>query len=82
MMRSSRLCLKIREVTITSFNSYREYARSIVRIAVKSCSKALFAGIWRHGKSPCFRRCSVFALVDVDLASANFAVVDVKEILE
>jgi hypothetical protein len=57
-------------------------ARSIAEMAVESCSKALFAGAWRHGKSPCFSRCGVFALVDVDSASVDFAVADVKEILE
>jgi hypothetical protein len=82
MMRSSRPYLKIKEVTTTSFNTCREYARSIVRIAVKSCSKALLAGTLRHGKSPCFSRCSVFALVDVDYPSADSAVADVKKILE
>jgi hypothetical protein len=51
-------------------------------MAVESCSKALFAGTLRHGKSPCFSRCGVFALVDVDSASADFVAVDVKEILE
>ena len=65
-----------------SFESRREYTRGIVELAVKSCSKALFAGIWRHGKSPCFSRCIVFALVDVDYASVDFVVVDVEEILE
>lgn len=82
MMRNSQLSRRVREATNTSSNSYREYARSIVGIAVKGCSKALFAGIWRHGKSPCFMRCVVFALVDVDYPSVDFAVVDVEEILE
>ena len=81
-MRSSRLYLKAREATITSFDSYPEYAFSTVGLAVKSCSKTLFAVMLRHGKSPCFLRCGVFALVDVDSASVDFAVVDVKEILE
>ena len=56
--------------------------RSIVVLAVKSCSKALFAGIWGHGKSPWFSRCVLFEVVDVDWASLDFAVVDVKKILE
>jgi hypothetical protein len=34
-------------------------------LAVKSCSKALFAYVWGHGKTPCFLRRVVFALVDV-----------------
>ena len=58
------------------------YTRSILGLAVKSCSKALFALSLRHGKSPCFSRCGVFALVDVDSASLDFVVVNVKEILE
>jgi len=56
--------------------------RSIVVLAVKSCSKALFAGVWGHGKSPCSLRRAVFALVDVDWASVDFAVVYVKKLLE
>jgi hypothetical protein len=35
-----------------------------------------------HGKSPCFLRCSVFALVHVDSAGSDFTAVDVKELLE
>ena len=58
------------------------YTRSILGLAGKSCSKGIFAGIWRHGKSPCFLRCGVFALVDVDYAGLDFEVVDGKEILE
>ena len=56
--------------------------RSVVVWAVKSCSKALSADVCGHGKTPCFLRRVVFALVDVDWASVDFAVVDVKEILE
>ena len=65
-----------------SFDSTHKHARSIVELAVKSCSKALFALSLRHGKSPCFSRCSVFALVDVDSAGSDFTAVDVEEILE
>ena len=56
--------------------------RSIAEMAVKSCSKAVIPLGIRHGKSPCFSRCRVFALVDVDYPSVDFAVVDVEEILE
>jgi hypothetical protein len=65
-----------------SFNSSHECARSIREMVVKSCSKSSFAGCWRHGKSPCFLRCGVFALVDVDSASVDFTVADVREIME
>ena len=54
----------------------------MVVLAVKSCSKALFAHVWGHGKTPCFLRRVVFALVDVDWVSVDFAVVDVKKLLE
>lgn len=65
-----------------SRESYHGYARSIVGTAVKSCSKAFFAVVWRHGKSPCFSRCSFFAVVDVDLAGVNFQLVNVDDFLE
>ena len=48
----------------------------------KTCSEAVFGIGWVHGKSPCFSRCGVFALVDVDYPSVDFAVVYVEEILE
>jgi hypothetical protein len=51
-------------------------------MAVRSCSKAIFAVLFGHGKSPCFPRCSFSAVVDVDSVSVDFAVIDVKEILE
>ena len=57
-------------------------ARSIALMAVETCSKAILAHSLRHGKSPCFSRCSVFALVDVDSAGSDFTAVDVEEILE
>jgi hypothetical protein len=65
-----------------SIEIYGEYARGIVGMAVKSCSKALFAVVRRHGKSPCFSRCSFSAVVYVDLASANFQLVNVNDFLE
>ncbi|MCJ7763049.1 hypothetical protein MUP38_06310 [Candidatus Bathyarchaeota archaeon] len=65
-----------------SFDNYRDYARSIVEMAVKSCSKAFFAIAWMHGKSPCFPGCGFSVVVDVDSVSVDFAVVDVEEILE
>ena len=82
MMRSSRRYLRIREVTITSSDNQPACPRSITKLAVKSCSKAVIPLGIRHGKSPCFSRCRVFALVDVDYPSVDFAVVDVEEILE
>ena len=82
MMRSSRRYLRIREVTITSSDNQPACPRSFTKLAVKSCSKGILALCAGHGKSPCFSRCSVFALVDVDYASVDFTVVDVEEILE
>ena len=57
-------------------------AHSIRKVDVEACSKGILALTKRYGKSPCFSRCSVFALVDVDYPSVDFAVVDVEEILE
>ena len=53
-----------------------EYTRSIVGLAVKSCSKALFACSRRHGKSPCFSRGSVLTAVGVDERVLVLVVVD------
>ena len=51
-------------------------------MAVKSCSKALFAVTLRHGKSPCFLRCGVFAVADIDSARVNSEPVNVDDFLE
>jgi hypothetical protein len=51
-------------------------ARSIGEMAVKPCSKALFACSRRHGKSPCFLRCSFLTAVGVDERVLVFDVVD------
>ena len=53
-----------------------EYTRSIVELAVKSCSKTLFALCLRHGKSPCFSRCCVLTAVGVDERVLALVVVD------
>jgi hypothetical protein len=82
MVSSSRKLLEVREVTNTSFDNRCEYARSIIELAVKSCSEAVFEPSLGHGKSPCFLRCCVFALVGVDSAGVDFAVVDVGKIME
>lgn len=57
-------------------------ARSIALMAVETCSKALFAWVGRHGKSPCFSRCSFLKLVGVDYALLVLAVVDGDYFLE
>jgi hypothetical protein len=82
MVRRSQGFLEVREVTNTSFDNRCEYARSIIELAVKSCSEAIFEPLLGHGKSPCFLRCCVFALVGVDSACVDFAVVDVGKIME
>jgi hypothetical protein len=56
--------------------------RSIALMAVKTCSKAILAPASGHGKSPCFSRCSILALVSVDCAGLVLASLDVEEFLE
>jgi hypothetical protein len=51
-------------------------ARIIALMAVKTCSKAILALCAGHGKSPCFSRCSVLAVVGVDERVLVFGVVD------
>jgi len=82
MVRSSPQLLEVREVTNTSFDNRREYARSIIKLEVKSCSEASSEPSLGHGKSPCFLLCCVFALVNIDSADVDFAVVDVGKIME
>lgn len=82
MRRSSRGLPEVREVTNTSFDNHFEYARSIIKLEAKSCSETSFEPSLGHGKSPCFLRCCVFALVGVDSAGVDFAVVDVGKIME
>ena len=53
-----------------------EYTRSIAELAVKSCSKSIFALCLRHGKSPCFSRCCVLTVVGVDEGTLVLRVVD------
>ena len=52
------------------------YTRSILGLAVKNCSKGIFSSICRHGKSPCFSRCSVLNAVGVDERVLVFDAVD------
>ena len=56
-------------------------ARSIVLMAVETCSKAISALCAGHGKSPCFLRCVFLQLFGVDDAVSVFASVDVEEFL-
>lgn len=53
-----------------------------VFLEVKSCSKAILALSLRHGKSPCFSRCSVLAVVGVDYPLLVLASVNVEENVE
>jgi len=57
-------------------------ARSIVLMAVESCSKAILAQCLGHGKSPCFLRCVSLQLFGVDDAVSVFASVNVVDFLE
>jgi hypothetical protein len=49
---------------------------------VKSCSKAVLAFSGAYGKSPCFSRCSVSAVVGVDYALLVLASLNVEENVE
>ena len=73
--------LAAREETNMSLELSRS-ARRNAFLVVKACSKGVLTPTGKHGKSPCFLRCVVFALVCVDYTSVDFAVVDVREILE
>ena len=57
-------------------------ARSVVLMAVGTCSKAILTLCSGHGKSPCFSRCCFSAVVGVDGSVLVFAYVDVEEFLE
>jgi hypothetical protein len=70
------------EVRNTSFDNRCECTRGIIDLSVKSCSEAISEPSLGHGKSPCFLRCCVFALVGIDSAGADFAVVNVGKIME
>jgi len=59
-----------------------EYTRSIVGLAVKSCSKGIFAIASTYGKSPCFLRLDFLRLFGVDGTVSVFASVDVADFLE
>ena len=59
-----------------------EDTRSIVLIAVETCSKAILALCLGHGKSPCFLRCSFLKVFGVDGAVLVFAPVDGDNLLE
>ena len=47
-----------------------------VKMALKSCSKGVFASLLGYGKSPCFFRCAFLNITDVDQAMLVFRVVD------
>ena len=52
------------------------YTRGILGLAVKSCSKGIFAIASTYGKSPCFSQCSFLTAVGVDERVLVFDVVD------
>ena len=56
--------------------------RSIALTAVGSCSKGIFAPIARHGKSPCFSRCSLLLMAGVDGSLLVFDVMHGSKLLE
>jgi len=62
--------------------SSHRYVRGIELMAVKTCSKAISALSPRHGKSPCFSRCSILKMVGADYPLLVLASVDVGEFLE
>jgi len=53
-----------------------------VFLEAKSCSKAILALGSEHGKSPCFSRCGVLAVVGVDYLLLVLASVNVEENVE
>jgi hypothetical protein len=57
-------------------------AHSNPLMAVETCSKGIFGVLFEHGKSPCFLRCCISAVVGVDWAVLVFASVNVGEFLE
>ena len=54
----------------------------IALMAVETCSKGIFGLLSGHGKSPCFLRCCVSAVVGVGYAVSVFAYVNVGKISE
>ncbi len=91
-MARARCLRRVREAKVILFSVlpevyYYEYsgawaARSIAFLAVKPCSKAFFAPIVGHGKSPCFSRISFLTAVSVDDSGLVFASVDGGDFLE
>jgi hypothetical protein len=59
-----------------------EDTRSIVLMAVETCSKGILAPCLGHGKSPCFSRYAFLMLFGVDGAVSVFASVDGVDLLE
>ena len=57
-------------------------ARSIAFLEVKSCSKAFFAPIVGHGKSPCFSEVAFLQLLDPDYPLLILPYVDGADFLE
>ena len=57
-------------------------ARSVVLMAVGTCSKAILTLCSGHGKSPCFSRCCFSEVFGVDDAVLVLASVDVEDFLE
>ena len=66
------MCLKL---------SFKD-ARSNALMAVETCSKGVFGVLSGHGKSQCFSRCGIFAVVGVGYAVLVFASVNVGKFLE
>ena len=61
---------------------YPKDARSVVLMAVETCSKAILAPCLGYGKSPCFSRLDFLKLFGVDGAVLVFASVDVEDFSE
>lgn len=56
--------------------------RSIGFLDVKGCLNAVFGGMLGHGKSPCFLRCRVLKVFDVDWMVLNFFMVNGVDFFE
>jgi len=57
-------------------------ARSIVLMAVESCSKAILAQCLGHGKSPCFSEVTFLSLLGPDYPVLVLPCVDGQDFLE
>jgi hypothetical protein len=73
--------LRVQEVKSMSLKVYHVHyrachVRSNVFLDVKGCLNAVFGGMLGHGKSPCFLRCRVLKVLDLEWIVLNFFMVN------